>query len=679
MLAQPGIGRAMEPLSAVEQEEINQALKEIASLNVNQVVAQAQAEALADAQKAGKNSQSIHPNKLTHLPGFIRSSLEGMQSLLNKTKTVASNFQKERETAKWQNTIVLGHPKSPVALYKRDCIELPFLISDVALAYWFFYTFRQNRIKHIQTAFTENIDWYIEKFERIEQMNKKIADTDPNLSFTEIMTQHKELLEEHETIWLEIADSHHYLGYNPFKREIIMPFLGAILGHKTSSYLQGKLLVKQSFTPDALFAYKPDGTPFQLDKMWAPSITAVQNDIANMQAKIPKTRYTIQQRNTQGNWEDMQNPPIDPTTLTNEEMWRLLWDYNNDIEYAETMHIAKGTANPLRIAQAQPDPQEILETDDASFKAVTTAFKETVKGLVFWHGAPIGTSTALKALFVSNPNAPSLDYGPPLKKTAEGVQEGVHMVIPEGTITRAWYKFLGLPNWFYTVKNSAPARYALEVAIMCGSLYVVNSAYQQEWLKNMREETTQLKALLYAYKATQHLPDIDRDKKKVLKDLHRFIATGNSITGTGIKSAVKELFNVHNIGKANITFKITAWMVTIMNALLLWKLRHLRSVWPYGKLMWQAGYINPQGALIGSLVATYISCYTLLPYSLVSTAYASSVIADIKAAAGVIKKFFKRRSTSPEEESEKQNETTEEVINTNESNDTEEVYYDTVQ
>src|SRR6185295_17521344 len=98
----------------------------------------------------------------------------------------------------------------------------------------------------------------------------------PNMSFAQIIESGKALLEEHQTIWQEILDAHHYLGYNPFKREIIIPFLSAVMGHKASRYVQGKVLVKQSFVPEAFFAYKPDGTPFNLSDTWQPSTDAIK-------------------------------------------------------------------------------------------------------------------------------------------------------------------------------------------------------------------------------------------------------------------------------------------------------------------------------------------------------------------------------------------------------------------
>jgi len=683
LLAQPGMGIAMETLSAAEQREIAQTLQEVATINVDQLVAEAQAEA----QNMSQNATANQAPQLNHLPDWARYAIESTQHALKSAQQLGATIQKERDAAKWQNTVVLAHPKVPVALYKRDLIELPFLAGDVALAYWFFHTFRQNRIKHIVTTLTQNIDWHIEKFELLELIDKKIADgVEPTMSFADIIAATKALQEEKQAVWQEIMAGHHYLGYNPFKREIIIPFLSAIMGHKASRYIQGKVLVKQSFVPEAFFAYQPDGQPFNLDETWQPSMTAIQQDLATMKAKQPKTYYKIQEQNGRGGWQDMANPPFDPEILTNKAPRAILDNYNpatgqpNDPRFKDIEHIKtnngslrhyKHSAHPLRLEQYTP-PEELLEAGTAAVKAGNTMLWQGFKGLFFWNGAPVATSTALKMAFVSNPNAPSLDYGPPIKKTAEDIGHGIEMVIPEGTATRAWYSFLGLPSWFYGLKNSAPARYALEIAIMCGTLFVVNGAYHLEWAKLLDKETSQLRTLLYAYKSTQHLPDTDGDKKKVLKDLKSFVAKGNTIVGTGIKSAVTELFNVQNMGKMNVNFKVTAWMLTITNALLLWKLRHLRHAWPYAKLSWQAGYITPQGALIGGAIIACFGSVPALLYAFVSSSDALSVIGDIKAVAGNIKNFFTRRKKKQEEAEEQPSETTE-TIDTNESNDNQEV------
>jgi hypothetical protein len=675
LLAQPAIGIAMETLSAAEQQEIAQALQEVAALNVDRLMAEAQAEA----QKMSHGATVNQPPQLTHLPDWARYAIESSQSALKNAQNLGATIQKERDAAKWQNTVVLAHPKVPVALYRRDLIELPFLAGDIALAYWFFHTFRQNRIKHIVTTLTQNIDWHIEKFEQLELIDKKIADgVEPTMSFADIITATKALQEEKQAVWQEIMDGHHYLGYNPFKREIIIPFLSAIVGHKASRYAQGKLLVKQSFVPEAFFAYQPDGQLFNLDETWQPSMTAIQQDLATMKAKQPNTYYKIQEQNGHGGWQDMANPPFHPNTLTNQDPRNILLHSPDpqfkDIEQIKLNHGAiyfnKNSAHPLRLEQYTL-PDESLQAVTAAAQAGNTMFWQAFKGLFFWNGAPIATSTALKMAFVSNPNAPSVDYGPPVKKIAEDIDHGIQMVIPEGTVTRAWYHFLGLPSWFYGLKNSAPARYALEIAIMCGALFVVNGAYHLEWAKLLDKETVQLRTLLYGYKATQHLPDTDRDKKKVLKDLKAFVAKGNTITGTGVKSAVRELFNIQDMGKINVNFKVTAWMLTITNALLLWKLRHLRHVWPYAKLSWQAGYIEPQEALIGATIAGFGSVPALI-YASVSRACASNVIGDIKAVAGNIKNFFTRRKKKEEKTEEQQSETTK-TIDTNESNDNQEI------
>jgi hypothetical protein len=84
------------------------------------------------------------------------------------------NLNKERQRAQDQNTILLGQPKIPVALYKRDLYELPFFAADIAIAYAGFHVYKQNRIEHLYKTLIQHTDSAIETLQKVQSLQKQI-------------------------------------------------------------------------------------------------------------------------------------------------------------------------------------------------------------------------------------------------------------------------------------------------------------------------------------------------------------------------------------------------------------------------------------------------------------------------------------------------------------------------
>jgi len=158
-------------------------------------------------------------------------------------------FEKERERAQYQNTILLGHPKSPVALYRRDLMELPFFAADIAIAHLFFENIKNKRVDYVYRSLTEDTATYIELLTQIKEIQKSLENPTTN------QEEAKQKLIE---LFMPIAEKHSYIGNNPFKLEVVMPFLSAILGHNLSRYAQEQCIVKKSFAPEAQYAYTQD-------------------------------------------------------------------------------------------------------------------------------------------------------------------------------------------------------------------------------------------------------------------------------------------------------------------------------------------------------------------------------------------------------------------------------------
>lgn len=180
------------------------------------------------------------------------------------------NFEKDRQRAQNQNTVLLGHPKVPVALYKRDLYELPFFAADLAIAYAGFHVYKQYRIEHLYKILTTHTETTIEELEKIQSLQKQIESK--SLDAAQQETTQKEL----DTLWEKFGEQHAYIGYNPFKLDMLLPLIGTMIGHAASSYAQSKIILKNSFVPEAQFAYtkKADGSyeRFELDRMYTPTI-----------------------------------------------------------------------------------------------------------------------------------------------------------------------------------------------------------------------------------------------------------------------------------------------------------------------------------------------------------------------------------------------------------------------
>jgi hypothetical protein len=418
-----------------------------------------------------------------------------------------------------------------------------------------------------------------------------------------------------------------------------------------------------------------------MDDFWQLSLDKTKAAWKQLETK-PHRKYTIQvaERNSEGRikrWLDMPDQPFTCDGLSPAEIIQKhpsVYTVTNEQDTQTLSFNSRHTSNTaLRAVQHDLPIEEALDFAAKGIEATNTLAAQALKAVTFPTGAPVSVATVIKKLFVSNPNAPTLDYGPPIGKGLNAIGDAIKTVIPEGTVTRAWYSFLGFPDWFYALKNNAPARYALEVATMCGSLYVANAAYHAAWVVHMAENVTQLRSLLQAYQSTAHLPETDRDKRRVLKDLETFIAKGNLVTGTNIKSVVQQLFTVRTIGQANINFKIFSWMFTITNALLLWKLRHLRHLWGPARLSYQAGYMNGE-SLVAAFPVLFIGAYFsfcfLYPYTLVACVNAACVAQDVWTMGGYIKKLFIRKSTKKkEEEHDKEDENSETDTNTQEDDE----------
>jgi hypothetical protein len=614
-----------------------------------------------------QDQTTFNIDSLSHTPQVMRDLMKSIQSGWSALSNTAKNFQKERDHAKWQNTVVVAHPKVPVALYKRDLIELPLFATDLALAYWFFYTFKQNRINYIYTEMTTNADWYLAEFEKFAQIDQNCREIQQSArTFSEKITQQEELIKIAKTMFEEIASRHHYLGSNPFKKELLLPFLAALAGHKLTSIAKGKLLVQQSFTPEALFAYNPDGSVFNLDTTWQPSPNQASTAINDMTYR-PAARYEIMYRDNKKSQtrdkrvtQDIANK-YPCTGLTPAQIIEQMNDIEAVFGPTEGLPLAEQEnfcyyLDSGYIAKQQPlTPAESAEVANKSLQGSQTLIKEAIKGLTFWHGAPISISSFIKSFFIANPNAPTLDYGPPMKRILETFGNGIQHVIPEGAVEKAWYHLLGLPSWFYPLFNNPVSSKIISGTMMVASLYVANAAYQKEWLTLMGKEYPQLQTLLIAHKATAHLPDTDRDKQRVARDLKKLIARGNTVTGNGIQTAITELFNLKFLGTLTVQSKMSAWIFTMINACMLAKLaKTLPTAVPQLRLAHKAGWINPQALFatpIGPIILIYAAYFGLI-YSVVAFAQAATVVSDIKNMYGSIKQRFVKPSAQKNEEEE---------------------------
>ncbi len=178
----------------------------------------------------------------------------------------SASLQQEREKVMNQNTVLLGHPKVPIALYKRDLMTLPFMAFDVFLAYKVLKTYKNNCVEHIYKILTKDPDYFIALFTELKDAEQKINER--NVSRTE----RAQLVGRIKEINTMIAETFSYVGSNAFKTDMVMPLIMALVGHKASSYARKKIMKVNSFMPEAFNAYTRNSNGeyerFVLDPMY---------------------------------------------------------------------------------------------------------------------------------------------------------------------------------------------------------------------------------------------------------------------------------------------------------------------------------------------------------------------------------------------------------------------------
>jgi|GEM_PF-3539091 len=198
-----------------------------------------------------------------------------MLEQVDKDPFVPFRSEKDAQRAQWENTVLLGHKQFPMALYRRDLIELPFFVADLSMAYMFFDYFKEKRVNHIYKALTSNVNDTITTLTEVQKKLKEVEKKDNAHDAHET--------EQLDALFGELSKQHHYIGYNPFRMELIIPLLALIAGYKASSYLRQKSIIQRSFIPEAHYAWtqKPDGSyeQFTLDPSFNPSTESLKKEV----------------------------------------------------------------------------------------------------------------------------------------------------------------------------------------------------------------------------------------------------------------------------------------------------------------------------------------------------------------------------------------------------------------
>jgi hypothetical protein len=478
----------------------------------------------------------------------INTFIPGLEHFMPNIDKKTKAFAKEQERAKYQNTILLGHPKSPVALYRRDLMELPFFAADIAIAYLFFENIKKKRVEYLYNLLTEDTTASIELFTQIKELQKSGEKPDANK---------EEIIQKLVELWKQVLEKHSYIGNNPFRLEVVIPFLSALAGHKLNRYAQEKHIIKRSFAPESQYAYTQD---------------------------------------EQGNYHQFEMEGFFATPTLDD--WKNKANINSGMDFFK---LECGVLHSLHCPG----------------------------------NAPMSATTATKAFYMPNPNAdPFLDQMPEF--------EGF---IPEGLFAKAMYQLVGLPGWFYDVKNSRPARFALEIPILASITTHIDAVYNATWIVHIEKNIDKLIRLLHAHEAVKQLPKEHIEKQAVRKELLEFIQTGN--TCASWQDACQKFFFYKSMGRMGVAERIMAWTVTSVAASLLWK---SRSLVKFALMAGKNNLLPAEAWLAGGVVTSYLALL-FAPVTIVSTAQVYLDICWIKdKVKDTIKSFFSKENNNQKQD-----------------------------
>ncbi len=269
VIAQSGIVLPMNPVGGnvpiVNQPVVEQPIDEQAHLTPEE-----RQEILDNAQNAINSMQGVNVDTKKIIDDFNRDQQERFDQA----------EQDEINTLQWQNTIRVGNPDSYIAVYNKDIITASSLLVNLVAINALNNQLYECRVNHIYASLIDNATELIALLEEAKE-EKIILDQEwleKNALEKLVSKFQKDPYEKGQKLEDFIEQEHNFIGYNPFKQELLGS-LGAVFAtQKITSFAEAQFLAKNSWKEAARcsFTKNADGTLDQHDGVFFPlSATSV--------------------------------------------------------------------------------------------------------------------------------------------------------------------------------------------------------------------------------------------------------------------------------------------------------------------------------------------------------------------------------------------------------------------
>jgi hypothetical protein len=223
-------------------------------------------------QQPDANEPKLTAQEREEILANARNGLNSMQGVNIDTKKIIDDYyadkkrredkedQLETDTIRWQNTILLGHPQSPVAIYNKDLATASSLLINLIAINNLNNKLHEYRVNTIFTSLTENTHEWIALFEAVEEEKEKLDQEwlEKGL-FEKLLSKfQKSPYVKQQELNDRIAQEHAFIHYNPFKEELIGTLGITFATQKVASFVENQYLAKNACKEEAFCSFSKD-------------------------------------------------------------------------------------------------------------------------------------------------------------------------------------------------------------------------------------------------------------------------------------------------------------------------------------------------------------------------------------------------------------------------------------
>lgn len=223
-----------------------------------------------DAQPA--QQPNLTPEERAEIIANAQEAVNSMQGVNIDTRQIINDFnadqqrraaqaeQNEINQLQWQNTIRVGNPNFPVAVYNKDMITASSLLVNLVAINALNNKLHECRINHIFASLTENTDELITLIEQAQEEKEKLdqewltKDLFGKIASKFQQSPYVKGQELNEFIEKE----HNFISYNPFKQDLLGTLGATVATQKITSFAESKFLAKNSYKHEAFCSFTRD-------------------------------------------------------------------------------------------------------------------------------------------------------------------------------------------------------------------------------------------------------------------------------------------------------------------------------------------------------------------------------------------------------------------------------------